>query len=153
MSFQVGSLSRLPPASCRGCSGQRLIEIFEYVLNVFDADAEPDCFRGNAGSTLLVRSHLPMRGRSGMAAQRAGVADIDQSFDKLERIVEHLGGLETACDAEGEQRGSPPAEILARERVVRAIAEAGVVNPRDAGVGVQKLCNLTCIFDVALHAE
>ena len=94
-----------------------------------------------------------MRGRSGMAAQRAGVADIDQSFDKLERIVEFLGGLETACDAESEQRGSPPTKILARERVVRAIAEAGVVDPRDAGVDVQKLRNLACIFDVALHAE
>src|ERR1700727_381913 len=151
MSFQVGSLSRLPPASCRGCSGQRLIEIFEYVLNVLDADAEPDCFRADTSSTLLLGSHLPVRGRSGMAAQRAGVADIDQSFDKLERIIEHLGGLETACDAEGEQRGTPPFEILARERVIGAVAEAGVVDPRDAGVSVQKLRNLTCIFNVALH--
>src|SRR5271154_5665047 len=138
MSSRLGSLSRLVPAGCRGCCGQRLIEIFEYVLNVLDADAEPDGFRANASSTLLPRSHLPMGGRSGMAAQRAGVADIDQSFDKLERIVERLGGLKAACDAKGEQRGPPPAEILARERVVGAVREAGVVDPRDPWIGAQK---------------
>ena len=49
------------------------------VLNVLDADTEPDCFRADASSTLLLRSHLTMGGRSGMAAQRAGVADVDQS--------------------------------------------------------------------------
>src|SRR5271154_2355863 len=124
MSSRLGSLSRLVPAGCRGCCGQRLIEIFEYVLNVLDADTEPDCFRADASSTLLLRSHLPMGGRSGMAAQRAGVADVYQSLDKLERIVERLGGLKAASAAKGEQRGRPPAEILARECVIGAVVEA-----------------------------
>jgi hypothetical protein len=89
-----------------------LIEIFEYVLNVLDADAEPDCFSANASSTLLLRSHLPVGRRSGMAAQRAGVADIEQAFEKVERMVERLGRLKAACDGKELARG-PAAEVLA----------------------------------------
>ena len=60
--------------------------------------------------------HLSMGGRGGMAAERSGVADVDQALDQLQRVVERLAGFEPALDAEGEQRGSAAAEIFLRQR-------------------------------------
>ena len=54
-----------------------MIEIGDDVGVVLDADAEADRLRTHAGADLLVRGHLPMGGRSGMAAQRARVAWVD----------------------------------------------------------------------------
>ena len=105
-------------------SGQSLIQIFDNVGGMFDTDADPDHLRPDAGLALLVRCHLPMRGRGRMAGERFRIADIDQPFDEPQRVVKRLAGLETALDAEGQQRRRLAAEIFLRQRVIRAVREA-----------------------------
>ena len=61
---------------------QRLIEVGDDVVDVLDADAEPDHFRPHAGLALLLGRHLPMRGRGRVAGERLGVAHIDQPLEQ-----------------------------------------------------------------------
>src|SRR5580693_7399605 len=49
-----------PPLACAGRS-QRLVEIFDDVGDVLDADRKPDGFRQHAGHALLLRRHLAVR--------------------------------------------------------------------------------------------
>src|SRR5438105_3970513 len=106
-----------------------LVEIADNVVDVLDADAEPDHFRPYAGLRLLLRRHLPVRGGGGMAGQRLRVAHVDESLDELERVVQLLAGLEPAADAERHQRAGAPAEIFLRKLVIGAVGEAGIVDP------------------------
>ena len=102
---------------------QRLIEIGDDVVDMLDADAEPDHFRPHAGLALLLGRHLPMRGRGRMAGERLGVAHIDQPLEQLERVVEALAGVKPAGDAEGQQRTGAAAEIFVRQRVIGIVGE------------------------------
>ncbi len=132
---------------------QSLIEILDDVVDMFEADAEADRLGANARSSLLLGGHLAVGGRGGMAAQRARVADIDEPLDQAERIVKRLGRLEAALDAESEQRRRAAAEVFLRQRVIRAVREAGVVDPGDARVGAQEIGDAAAVFDMALHAQ
>src|ERR1700722_7942208 len=76
-----------PPRACAGRS-QRLVDIFDDVGDVLDADRKPDGFRQHAGHALLLGRHLAVRGRCRVAGERFGVADIDEAGDQLQRVVE-----------------------------------------------------------------
>ncbi len=71
---------------------------------VFDTDRKPDCFRQNAGDALLFSGHLAVGGRCRMAGEGFCVADIDESRDQLQRVIEGLAGFEAAFDSECKQR-------------------------------------------------
>src|SRR5208283_1432852 len=45
------------------CSVQGLIEVGQDVVDMFDADAQANHLRQNAGLALFLGRHLPMRGR------------------------------------------------------------------------------------------
>ena len=61
--------------------GQSLVKIGYDVINVLYADRETDHFRPYTSAFLLLRRHLPVRGRGRMAGERLGVADIDQTLE------------------------------------------------------------------------
>ena len=88
-----------------------------------------------------------------MAAQRARVADIDEPLDEAKRVVERLGRVEAALDAEGDEGRRAAAEIFLRQRVIGAVGEAGVVDPGDARVGAQEFGDAAAVLDMALHAQ
>jgi len=130
-----------------------LIEVGEDVVDVFDADAEANHFRGHAGFLLLGRAHLPMRGGGGMASERFGVAEIDEAFEELEGVVEFFGSFKSALDAEGENRAGATVEIFLGELVVRGIGGAGVIDPGDASVVGEEFGDAAAIFHVTFDAE
>jgi hypothetical protein len=122
----------------RVARGQRLIEIGENVVDVLDADREADHLRPHAGFLLLRGRHLTVRGRCRVAGERLGVAHVDQPLEQLQRVVELLAGLEPASDAEGDERAGAAAEIFLRQRVIGAVREAGIIDPRDPPVPTQE---------------
>jgi hypothetical protein len=88
---------------------ERLIEIGDDVVDVLDADAEPDHLRPHAGLGCSSRRHLPMRRRGRMAGERLGVAHIDQPLEQLERVVERLAGLKPpAMPKVSSEQARPP---------------------------------------------
>ena len=108
---------------------ERLIEVGDDVVDVFDADAEPNHLWSHPGLALFFNRHLPMGSRGRMAGQRFSVTQIDETLEQLERVVELLAGLEPSLDPEGDQRAGPAAEIFLRERVIGAVRESRVVDP------------------------
>src|SRR5580704_13240873 len=130
--------------------GERLIEIRDDVVDMLDADGEPDHFRPHAGFLLLLCRHLPVRGRGRMAGERFGIAHVDQTLEQLERVVKRLAGFEPTDDAESEQRTSPAVEIFLRQCVIGIVGEAGIVDPGDTRIRAQELGDAAPIVDMAL---
>src|ERR1700733_2230043 len=100
----AGLFCGLKPLMSRTCLCESLVDVFDDVGIVFDADRKPDGFRQNAGDALFFGRHLAVRGRCGMAGEGFRVADIDEPRDQLQRIVEGLAGFEAAFDPECKQR-------------------------------------------------
>ena len=120
---------------------------------MFDSDAQADHLRRNARAALFRRRHLPVSGRSRMAGERLGVAQVHQAGDQLQRVVKADGGFVAPLDAQHHQRAALPIEVLLRECVVRIVGKAGVVDPGHAWVAVQKLGHLAAVLHVALDAQ
>ena len=56
-----------------------LVQVFKNVFDVLDPDAESNHLRQHSGALLLFARHLAMGRRCGMASQRFGIAQIDQT--------------------------------------------------------------------------
>ena len=67
-----------------------------------------------------------MGGRSRVAGQRLGVAQVQQSGDELQRVVKADGGFVAALDVQRHQRAALPIEVLRRQRVVGTVGKAAV---------------------------
>src|SRR3984957_18974724 len=86
---------------------ERLVQIGDDVIDVFDAHAEADAAGGDTGRLLLRQCHLSMRRRCRMAGERFRIAEVHQTLEQLELIVEAHSRLGTAKDLECHQRASP----------------------------------------------
>src|SRR5437867_9705656 len=120
--FGEGKLLGGPPSSANSRI-ERLIEVADDVVDVFDADTEPHRLGFNPGLALFFNRHLSMSGRGRMAGQRFGITDIHEPLDQLESVIELLAGLEPSLDPKGHQRAAAAAEIFLREGVIRTFRE------------------------------
>ena len=73
-----------------------------------------------------------------MAGERFGVANIDQTLEQFQSVVNPFSGLQSAGNTKGYQRASTSAEVFLRQRVIGTIDKAGVINPRYAWIAVQE---------------
>ena len=73
--------------------GQRLVQIGNDVVDVLDADRQPDISRRHAARELILRAQLRMRGAGRMDRQRAHIADIGDVIEQLQRVDEARAGL------------------------------------------------------------
>src|SRR6202049_4314264 len=80
---------------------ERLVEIGEDVVDVLDAHAQANTAGCHPRGQLLLRRHLPMCRRCRVAGKRLRIAQIHQTLEELECIVEAHTGLEAAADLEG----------------------------------------------------
>ena len=62
---------------------ERLREVGEDVVGMFDADGEPHVAGRDAGGELLLGRQLLMRRRGGMDGERARVADVGDMIEQL----------------------------------------------------------------------
>src|SRR5215831_14331585 len=113
---------------------------------MFDSDAETNHSGAHACIALLLSRHLSMRRGSRMTGQRFGIAQIHEPLDEFQRIIEFLRGLEASLDFAGHQRASFAAKIFLRERIVTALRESCVVDPRHSGMAPQKLSDAPAIL-------
>src|SRR5690606_17654367 len=89
---------RIQPLSLR----QRLLQVFEQVIDVLDAERQAHHAFGDARFGQFVGVELPVRGGRGVGGQRLGVADVYQAREQVQRIQEARPGLAgiVALDAE-----------------------------------------------------
>src|SRR5205814_3020252 len=101
---------RVPPTAprtgsrCAVSSGVRqgLIEIGDDVLDVLEADADADQPVADAGGAPRFGIELPVRGRRRVAHEGLDAAEAGADPGQLERVAEPDGGVDAACDLEGE---------------------------------------------------
>src|SRR5690606_22301217 len=120
----------VPPSGSR----ERLLEVADDVVDVLDADREPDGLRRDARGALFLLRELAVRGGRRVAGQRLGIADVDQPLEQLERVVGPDAGFVAAFQAEREDARRLAAEVLLRQSVVRVLGQPGVADPRDGRV-------------------
>ena len=84
------------------------LQVGQDVVDVLDADGQPDQPRGDTGGQLLGRRELGVGGRRRVDDQRAHVTDVRQVGEQLQRIGERLTGLDAALDLERDDRRRRP---------------------------------------------
>ena len=109
--------------------GQRLIQIPQNVVEVFEADREADHVGLDTGGALLRGAQLLVRGRGWMDHQAAGVADVGQVRKQLGVVDQLTARFVSALDAEAKYRAGALGQILLCEVVILAAGEAGIVDP------------------------
>src|SRR5690606_29491226 len=82
--------------------GEGLVDIGDDVVDMLDAHRNAHQVFRNASPRQLFRAELAVRGRSRVAGQRLGVADIDQPQDHVQRVDELAACFHTALDAEAD---------------------------------------------------
>src|SRR5579862_1483460 len=143
----------VPSESSLSCSLQRLAKIFENVVDVFDAYAEPNHLRRDSCFLLFFGRQLPVSCRRRMACQRLRIAHIDHPLEKTECIETLAAALVAALYSEGQKRTEVVSQVSVRHRIKRVIGKAHVVYPFDHGMSPKKLRNLPRVLDVALHSK
>ena len=117
----------------------------------------PTLMRTSSGSTPAASQRLGRElavGRAtGVDDERARVADVGQVRAQLDAADERLARLAPALAAEGEHRARALRQVLARERVVRVVREAGVADPAHPRVEVEPLRDLLRVGHVGLHPQ
>ena len=92
-----------------------------------------------------------------MDDEAARVADVGQVGEELQRVDEPPARRATVAvggaEAEREHRPGPPAEVLARQGVLRMILEPGVGHPGHPRVVAKEPRHAERVGGVALHAE
>src|SRR5262245_66229908 len=118
-----------PPSSRsfrRDAAGARepLLEIPDQVVDVLDADGEPDRAGANAGRFELVFGELPVRRARGMNYEALRIADVGEMRPQRDRANEFLTRVASAADVEREHRARAARQILLDERPIPARAES-----------------------------
>src|ERR1700722_9868980 len=132
---------------------QRLTQIFENVVDVFDADAQPNHFRSDSHLSLLFWRQLPVRSRCRMTGERLGIAHVDHALEQLEGVEGLSASLIAALHTESQQRTEVGAEIAVRHGIERIVGKPDIVHPCNHGMGAKKFRHLAGVFNMALHAE
>ena len=120
---------------------QGLREVGDDVFDIFDTHAEADEVRCNACFDELFVGELTVRVACRVQHAATGVGHVGHDADHLETIHELDGLFTTAL------------ELLLGECVVRAVFEAGVVDPSHLRVVLEELGAGESVFAVTRHAE
>ena len=88
-----------------------------------------------------------------MACERLRIADVHQTLEELQRVVELHARIEAALDAEGENAGGATLHIFLRECVMRMILQSGIAHPLDGLVRLQVLGDALSVLAMTLHAQ
>src|SRR5690606_154999 len=132
---------------------QRLLQIGNDVIDIFDADGKTHHFRpGASGDALLVRQ-LTVRGGGRMDDQRARIADIGEVREQFEGLDKLDAGLVATLQAESEDRACTLGRIFLLQGMVLVVREARIGYPGNLRVLFQPCRDGRCIVAVTLHPE
>ena len=93
---------------------------------MLDADRQADHVFRDTGLGQFFGRQLAVRGRCRVAGQRLAVADIDQTGDQLQRVLELAAAFAATLDAEIEDAGSLSTHVFLHQRVILVVGQAEV---------------------------
>ncbi len=144
-----------PPQRPRGSSEalQRLVQIGDDIVDMFDADRDAHHVRPRPRGDQLGLAQLAVRGRGGMDDQRARIADIGEMAEQLDLRDQLHPGVVATLQPEGEHRPALAAEISVGERLVGIGLEPGIGHPCHLLVVLQPFGHGERIGAVPFHAQ
>ena len=83
----------VPPGRHRSGGVERLRQVGQDVVAVFDSDRQAHIAGGDPGGGLFVGRQLRMGGRCGVDGQAARIADIGDVIEQFQRVDERLTRL------------------------------------------------------------
>ena len=112
----VSPFSGVPLCGCLDRHGrrQRLIEIEQDVVDVLDADRQTHVAVGDAGREPVFGRQLRVRRGRRMDGERAGIADIGDVIEELQRVDEAAAGLLPSGNLEADQAAETAVQIGTR---------------------------------------
>ena len=117
-------------AGATACSWRRVTACTRFTSTRRASVAAERLLRRHSGASLLLRCHLPMRCRRGLAGEGFRIAQIDQSPDQFESVVEFHAHLVAAAAS---KRSAPEQHLSAsRSRHPSAVALANSRPPETA---------------------
>src|SRR5437870_13737737 len=132
---------------------QRLTKISNNVVDVLDADAEPNHLWCYTYLLLFFRRQLPVRGGCRMTCQRLGIAHIDHSLEQTQSIETFGDCFETAFHSNRQQRTAAAPHVSLCHRIQRVIGKSRVIDPLHHLVATQILGYFSRVLHVALHTQ
>jgi hypothetical protein len=129
---------------------QGLFEVGLDVLDVFDADGDPDQVRTHSGGRLLVGGQLLMRGRGRMDHESLGVAHVGQVAGQFNGVDELARSIESAGYSEAQDCPKPVPEVLSGSTVGRVGGQSWILHPRDSRVLLEPLGKSEGVVDMPL---
>ena len=84
---------------------------------------------------------------------RLGIADVDRALKQFERVIKRLSRLKTADNAESKKRTGATAQIFLRQRVIRTVGKACIIDPGDTWIAAQKFGGAAPILDMTFDAQ
>ena len=132
---------------------QRLPQIPQNILNILDADAQPDEVGADARAGHLVFAELAVGGGGRVDRQALGVADVRQVAEEFQALDEPAASFDPALDAEAEDRARALRQVLRGPRVVGVRGKAGVADPGDLRVRGEELGDALGVGHVPIHAQ
>ena len=132
---------------------QRLSQVPQDVVNVFDADGESHKVWRDAGGQLLLGRKLLVGRRGRMDGQRFGIAHVGQVRKELQALDEAPTGLRPALDAKAQDSALSPGQVLLGQFVRGMVWQAGVRDPTHLGMTLQELGHRLGVATVLLHPQ
>ncbi len=135
------------------CGGQRLVQIPQDIVDIFQTDAQTDKVGSDAGGEHLVFVELAVRGGDRVDGQALGVAYIGKMAQELEVVDKLFAGLDSSFDAKTEDGAVALGQIFLGPFVVGVVLEARVHHPTDSLVFGEIFCYPLCVGAMAIHAQ
>src|ERR1700691_1973023 len=133
--------------------GKAPVEVGEYVVDMFEADRQPDIAFRNAGRELVFHRELRMRGRCRMNGKAACVADIGDMVKKLQPGDEPSSGIAAAGELKSDQSAVFAVEIFIGARARRAALNRGMNDPRHVPVLAEIGDDAIGVLDMPFDAQ
>ena len=91
-----------------------MLQISDDIVNMLQADRQPDIALRDTGGELLLRTELGMGCRRRVNGKAAGIADIGDVIKELQRVDEPLACRSSALQFEADQTAKPTRQVSMR---------------------------------------
>ena len=134
-------------------SAQRLCEVVDNVLYIFDADRESDQVRSYTACDQLFIRELAVSGVSGMKHAGVCICDVRSDHCHFEVLHEFFRSSASALETEGDDSAGAVRHVLMSALVVLVAGKAGIGYPGDLFMSLKELGDLLRVLTVPGHAD
>jgi hypothetical protein len=135
------------------CRGKAPLKIRNDIVDVLDADGQPDIAAGNACRQLIFGRKLRMRCGRGMDSQAACIPNISDMVEKLQGIDQPASGFSSAGQFEADQAAKLSFQIFLGARALNSALLGWMDDTDNFRPLGEEISHRLRILDVALDPQ